>query len=131
EPRGHAQHDARGEHRGRRWDWHDWRRTMTGRDRLILTFIAAIAILGAAYVLVVSPERNRASTVSGELGAASARLSSAESKLSEARQAQARYSAAYASIVTLGKAVPTGEEVPSLIYQLAQATHQKSIDFSS
>ena len=104
---------------------------MTGRDRLVVIIIAAIAIVGAAYLLVVSPERKKASTVSGELNSATARLTTAESKLAEARQAQARYSAAYASIVTLGKAVPTSEEVPSLIYELAQATHQKNIDFSS
>jgi hypothetical protein len=104
---------------------------MTARDRLMIIFAATAAVLVAAYMLVVSPERNHASTVAGELSSASARVSAAESKLSEARQAQERYTAAYASIVTLGKAVPTSEEVPSLIYQLAQATHQKKVDFSS
>ena len=104
---------------------------MTARDRLVVTIVAAIAIIGAAYLLVVSPERKKASTVSSELNSATVRLTTAESKLAEARQAQARYSAAYASIVTLGKAVPTSEEVPSLIYELAQATHQKKVDFSS
>jgi Tfp pilus assembly protein PilO len=104
---------------------------MTARDRLILTFIAAVALLGAVWLLLVSPEKKHASTVSTELGAATTRLASAEGKLNEARQAQAKYSAAYASIVSLGKAVPTSEEVPSLIYQLAQATHQKNVDFAS
>jgi Tfp pilus assembly protein PilO len=104
---------------------------MTARDRLIVTFMAALAVLGAAYLLAVAPERNKAATVSGEVSAASARLQNAESKLAEARQAQARYAAAYASIVTLGKAVPTSEEVPSLIYELAQATHQRDVEFSS
>jgi Tfp pilus assembly protein PilO len=104
---------------------------MTARDRLVLMIVAALAIVGAAYLLVVSPERKEASKVSGEVSLASSRLASAESKLAEAHQAQIRYSAAYASIVTLGKAVPTSEEVPSLIYQLAQATHQKNVDFSS
>jgi hypothetical protein len=104
---------------------------MTARDRLVVMIVAAIAILGAAYVLVVSPERKEASNVANEVSTASARLAGAESKLAEARQAQARYASAYASIVSLGKAVPTSEEVPSLIYQLAQATHQKKVDFSS
>jgi len=104
---------------------------MTARDRLVVMLVAAIAILGAAYLLVVSPERKEASTVANEVSTASARLAGAESKLAEARQAQARYASAYASIVSLGKAVPTSEEVPSLIYQLAQATHQKNVDFSS
>ena len=104
---------------------------MTGRDRLVITIVAVVAIIGAAYLMVVSPERKKASSVASEVDTASSRLASAESKLAEARQAQARYAAAYASIVTLGKAVPTSEEVPSLIYQLAQATHQKKVEFSS
>jgi hypothetical protein len=33
--------------------------------------------------------------------------------------------------VRLGKAVPSGQEVPSLIYELSQASNQKSVDFSS
>jgi hypothetical protein len=104
---------------------------MTGRDRLVIIIVAVIAVLGAAYLMVVSPKRKEASSVASEVSTASSRLASAESKLAEARQAQVRYAAAYASIVTLGKAVPTSEEVPSLIYQLAQATHQKNVDFSS
>ena len=43
---------------------------MTARDRLILTFIAAVAVLGAAWLLLVSPEKKRAATVSSELSAA-------------------------------------------------------------
>jgi hypothetical protein len=42
-----------------------------------------------------------------------------------------QYASAYSSIVQLGKAVPPGREVPSLVYQLAQATKQKNVDFSS
>ena len=33
--------------------------------------------------------------------------------------------------MNLGKAVPPGEEVPSLIYQLAQASNEKNVDFAS
>ncbi len=36
------------------------------------------------------------------------------------------YATAYASLVNLGKAVPTGQEVPSLIYQLAQASNREA-----
>jgi Tfp pilus assembly protein PilO len=104
---------------------------MTARDRLIVTFVVAFALLGAVYVMLVSPERKKAATVSTELSAATSRLQAAEGKLAEARQAQSRYASAYASIVSLGKAVPTSEEVPSLIYQLAQATHEKDVQFAS
>ena len=104
---------------------------MTTRDRLVVTVIAALAVLGAAYMLVVSPERKQAAKLQSQVNAASSQLAGAASEAASARQAQARYAAAYASVVALGKAVPPGEEVPSLIYQLAQASNGKSVDFAS
>jgi len=104
---------------------------MTARDRLVLTALGTLAVLAAVYLLLVSPERKEASALNAKVTAASAQLASAESAVSSARADQARYSSAYASIVSLGKAVPASEELPSLIYQLAQATDQKHVEFSS
>jgi hypothetical protein len=104
---------------------------MTTRDRLVVTVIAVLAVLAAAWLLVVSPERKRAAKLQAQVSAASSQLAGAQSEAANARQAQARYAAAYASVVTLGKAVPPGEEVPSLIYQLAQASDGKNVDFAS
>jgi hypothetical protein len=104
---------------------------MTTRDRLVVTVIAVLALLGAAWMLVVSPERKQAAKLQAQVSAASSQLAGAESEAANARKAQARYTAAYASVVNLGKAVPPGEEVPSLIYQLAQASNGKNVDFAS
>jgi hypothetical protein len=104
---------------------------MTTRDRLVVTVIAALAVLGVAWLLVVSPERKQAAKLQAQVNAASSQLAGAENEAANARQAQARYAAAYASVVALGKAVPPGEEVPSLIYQLAQASNEKNVDFAS
>jgi hypothetical protein len=104
---------------------------MTTRDRLVLVAVCVLVVLGAGWILVVSPERKQASKLKGEVGAASSQLSSAESQLANARQAKARYASSYSAIVALGKAVPPGREVPSLVYQLARATHQKHVEFAS
>jgi hypothetical protein len=104
---------------------------MTGRDRMVVIVIALLAILGAGWVLFVSPERKQAAKVSAQVSEAQSQLSSAEAKLASATQAEAQYQTAYASIVSLGKAVPPSEEVPSLIYQLEQASNEKDVDFSS
>jgi Tfp pilus assembly protein PilO len=104
---------------------------MTSRDRLVLTVLGAFALLAAVYLLAVSPERKEASSLDGQVATANAQLTSAEGQLASARADQRRYSAAYASIVSLGKAVPAGQEVPSLMYQLAQASKQKNVDFTS
>ena len=104
---------------------------MTGRDRIVVVGLAALAVLAAVWLLAVAPEREKAATLATEVGAAQAQLSSAESQLASAAKAQAQYEAAYTSIVSLGKAVPADQEVPSLIFQLAQASNQKNVDFTS
>jgi hypothetical protein len=104
---------------------------MTGRDRLVLVGLSALAVLAAVWLLAVSPERKQAAKLEAQVSAATAQLAAAEGQVANARGAQSRYAAAYASIVSLGKAVPPGGEVPSLIYQLAQASNQKNVDFSS
>jgi hypothetical protein len=104
---------------------------MTARDRLVLIIVSALALLGIVWVLVISPERSKASKLGKEVATAATALASAESQVANARGDQARYSAAYSSIVNLGKAVPPSEEVPSLIYQLAQASNQKHVEFNS
>ncbi|HWX51726.1 MAG TPA: hypothetical protein VNY34_00455 [Solirubrobacteraceae bacterium] len=104
---------------------------MTARDRMVLIGFTTLAVLAAVWLLAVSPEREQASKLNAQVSAARAQLAGAESQVASARGAQARYAAAYASIVSLGKAVPASQEVPSLIYQLAQASNRKQVDFSS
>jgi Tfp pilus assembly protein PilO len=104
---------------------------MTGRDRMVLIAVAVLVALGAAWILGVSPERKKAGELNTQVAAAQTQLASAESEVSSARAAQSQYAAAYAAIVNLGKAVPPSQEVPALIDQLAQASKQKSINFTS
>jgi Tfp pilus assembly protein PilO len=104
---------------------------MTGRDRIVIVVIAALAVVAAAWLLVVAPEREKASKLGAEVSTAQSQLSAAEGQVSAARTAEAGYPAAYTSLVSLGKAVPTDQEVPSLIVQLAQATNEKQVEFTS
>jgi Type II secretion system (T2SS), protein M len=104
---------------------------MTGRDRMVLIGVVVLVILAAAWMLVVSPERQQASKLSAQVAEAQAQLTAAEGKVASARAAQSQYAAAYSAMVSLGKAVPPSPEVPSLIYQLTQASNEKSVDFNS
>jgi hypothetical protein len=104
---------------------------MTLRDRMVIIAISVLVVLGACWVLVVSPERKQAAALGTQVGAASAQLATAEGQVDSARTAQAKYAAAYASVVSLGKAVPANPEVPALVYQIAQASNQKDVEFAS
>ena len=104
---------------------------MTTRDRLVIMVVGVLLALVVGWMAFVSPERKKAAKVQKEVQSASSQLAAAESQLGDARAAQSRYASAYAAIVDLGKAVPPGREVPSLIYQLSQASNQRHVDFTS
>jgi Tfp pilus assembly protein PilO len=104
---------------------------MTARDRGVLIGVVSLAVLAAVWLMLVSPERQKASKLNASIATASSQLATAESELASAHQAQQRYAAAYSSVVNLGKAVPPTQEVPSLVYELALASNQKDVEFAS
>lgn len=104
---------------------------MTTRDRLMLMAVVGLALLLGTWFMAVAPERERASKVTAEVEAARQQLSSAEAQAADASNARARYSTAYASLVSLGQAVPGSAETPALIYALDKATHSRDVQFSS
>lgn len=104
---------------------------MTTRDRLMLMGLAVLAVLAAGWFLGVAPERNDAAQLSKQVESARQQLQTAQAQLADARNAQVQYATAYASIVRLGKAVPADQQVPSLVYELDQASNQKDVNFAS
>lgn len=104
---------------------------MTARDRIVIIVLAGLVVLGAAWLMVVSPEREKAAQVQAKVQSARAELGAAQSKLAEAQQDEKRYAAAYSSIVSLGQAVPAESEVSSLVYELDHATSKDKVDFES
>ncbi len=104
---------------------------MKGRDRIVLLALVVLAVIASGWIIVVSPEREQASKLGAQVTAAKAQLAGAEGQLASARAAKSQYAAAYASFVTLGKAVPPTQEVPALIDQLTRASNEKDVQFSS
>jgi Type II secretion system (T2SS), protein M len=104
---------------------------MTTRDRLVLLGLVALGLLAAGWLLVVSPERDKAAQLDSQVSGAKAQLATAQGQLAEAQGDEAQYSTAYASIVRLGQAVPADQQVPSLVYELDQASNGKNVEFNS
>src|ERR1700761_2070820 len=104
---------------------------MTGRDRIVLMVLVVLGLTAGGWMLVVSPQRKEAKTIEATVATAQAELSSAQGKLAEAKADQSRYAAAYSSVVSLGKAVPASQEVPSLLVQLEQASDKHAVSFNS
>lgn len=104
---------------------------MTARDRLMLVGMLALAIVAGGYLMVVAPERQKAAKLGAEVQTARQTLQSAQTQAAEAITAQSRYAIEYASLVSIGPAVPASGETPSLVYALASATNSRNVTFES
>jgi len=104
---------------------------MSARDRIVLMAIAAVAVLGAGWMLAVKPARQQASAVESEVAVARTQLTTVQGEITGAQSARQRYRSAYASLATLGIAVPTSSEVPALMYTIDQASNRKKVEFTS
>ena len=54
---------------------------MKVRDRLVLAVVAAIAVIAAMWLVVVSPERNQVTTLSGQIAGERESLQTAQAQL--------------------------------------------------
>jgi type II secretory pathway pseudopilin PulG len=102
---------------------------VTGRDRIVLIVVVVLGAIAASWLLVISPKRDQASQLETKIQTAQSSLSSAQSELSQAQAARASFRRSYTTMVRLGEAVPTDDNVPSLIYQISSAASKSGIDF--
>ena len=104
---------------------------MTARDRTVLLVVVAFAALAGFWFGVLAPKRDQVKKVEAELATQQGRLDKARAGESAAQSARAHYNGDYATVARLGKAVPTDDDVPSLVYQLESAAVGSKVDFRS
>jgi hypothetical protein len=104
---------------------------VTARDRTVLTVVAALALIAAAWFLLLAPVRSDVKAADTELTAAQTRLTAAEALVAQGATAKAASRDDYATISRLGKAVPADDDVPSLIVQIEGAADRSRVDFRS
>jgi hypothetical protein len=102
---------------------------VTTRDRIALTVVIAAVLVGGFWFLVLGPQRSKASKLSSQLTKEEQRLSTAQSDAAQSRAARAEYASNYATVARLGKAVPSSDDVPSLVYQLSSTAQSTGVDF--
>jgi hypothetical protein len=104
---------------------------VTQRDRIVVSAIAALALLAGFWFLALAPKRKTANDLGQKLAAAQQQIDSARSAAAGYRAAKATYRSDYATVARLGKAVPSDDDVPSLVYQLENASKRTDVDFRS
>jgi len=102
---------------------------VTARDRMVLVVVAVLGAIAASWLLVISPKRDQASQLQSQIETAQSSLNSARAELTQGEAARATFKKSYASLVRLGEAVPTDDDVPSLIYEIQSAASGARVDF--
>ncbi len=104
--------------------------TISERDRKILMLIIPLVVLAGYWFLILSPKREEASVAADELAQQQARLDTAESAAEQAKSAENAFESDFTEVVRLGKAIPSGVDMPSLIVQLDRAAEGTDIHFT-
>jgi Tfp pilus assembly protein PilO len=105
--------------------------TLSDRDKKILLFLVPLVLVAAYWFLLLSPEREEATAASAKLTQEQDRLETARSAASSADNAEDGFEASYATIVRLGKAIPSTVDMPSLLVQLEAAAEGTDIRFDT
>jgi hypothetical protein len=98
------------------------------RDRLVVAAIAALLVVGAMWVIVVSPERGQVNSLSAEILSEQGALTAAQSQLGTARDAVAAYVGHIHQVNQAVRAVPTSAAEKQLIDTIVKLAGTK-VDF--
>ncbi len=102
---------------------------MTARDRTVIMIVLALGAIVAGWLLVVSPKRSQASSLSTQITSVQSQLTAAEGQVASGMSARRAFAGQYAQLAKLGEAVPPDDDVPSLIYQVQSAAQAAHVSF--
>ncbi len=95
--------------------------SLTARDRKIVLILVPLALALAYWFVILAPKQSEADKVSKQLTAAETKRDAAESQVNQLNAAKASFASDYATVIRLGKAIPTSVDMPALIVQLNHA----------
>jgi Tfp pilus assembly protein PilO len=96
---------------------------------MLIAAVVAVAAVAAYWMLVLTPKREQAATLSTSIAKQQGDLKAAETQVAGYEQAKAGYKANYTLVARLGKAVPADDDVRSLLVQLNSAADKSKVDF--
>jgi hypothetical protein len=104
---------------------------VTRQNRLLLGVAAALAALAAYWFLLLAPKREEGAALATKVAQTQASVAQAETTLASYREAEGSYKTLYATVASLGKAVPADDDTRSLVVQLESAAAASGVDFHS
>jgi type II secretion system (T2SS) protein M len=103
--------------------------TLTDRDRKILVVLVPLLVLAAYWFLVLSPKRQEAAELGEQLTQVESDRDAAVAQAQQVSSSRQGFKQDYAAMVTLGKAIPSTVDMPSLLVQLDRAAAGTDIEF--
>ena len=104
---------------------------MTQRDRIVVTVLAMVAVLGGFWFVALKPKRAEVADLDAQVAEQVERRDAALERVAAGENAKRSYRADYATVAKLGKAVPASDQMPSLVYALESTADAHDVDFRS
>ncbi|MFL5780115.1 MAG: hypothetical protein ACJ760_02275 [Thermoleophilaceae bacterium] len=100
---------------------------ITARDRKIILMLVPLLFVAVYWFMVLAPKRSESQKISQQLSQAQEARDSAQQQVTQLNGAKSTFPSDYATVVRLGKAVPTTLDMPSLLVQLDRAARGTGI----
>jgi hypothetical protein len=104
---------------------------VTARDRGVLIGVAVVGLIGAFWLLALSPKRSELKKLDTQVSESEQAVATARQEADQFAKDRLAFPSSYTTMVRLGKAVPKGSDVPSLIVQLDHVAHDAGVNFRS
>jgi Tfp pilus assembly protein PilO len=98
---------------------------------VVVAMLVVVALAAAFWMVLLSPKREEAQKLSGQIETVEASLSQHRSEAAAAAAAKRAFPEEYARLVVIGKAVPSGDETASLLVQLNQLADRAGAKFET
>jgi Tfp pilus assembly protein PilO len=98
---------------------------------VVAAMLVVVALAAAFWMILLSPKREEAQKLSGQIETVESSLSQHRSEAAAAAAAKRSFPEDYARLVVIGQAVPSGDETASLLVQLSHLASQSEAQFES
>jgi len=105
--------------------------SLTARDKKLVLILVPIVLLLAYWFLILGPQRSEVSALTEKQTAAETARDASVATQQRLAGSKSQYASDYATVVRLGKAIPSTLDMPSLLVQLESAAKGTGIDFDS
>jgi Tfp pilus assembly protein PilO len=102
---------------------------MSRSNQILLSVVALGAAIAAFYFYALGPKRDEVAKLDADIATQEAAVEQARLTLAGYEQAKKTYKKNYATLARLGKAVPTDDDVTSMMVQLEGTADRSGVNF--